>query len=415
MKLFTRYYRVNLVITITVMLFTGMIYYWAISLILRSQEDKDLIVEEQEVFEYVRLNHRLPHVFESKDQQITFTPVNGPVTREFITTNYFNPKENENEAGRGLVSSIMVNGVNYKILVVESSVETDDLIKIIFGITIAVILLLLAILFIANRLALGRLWQPFYSILQQLKVFNVTEKAELQPQQTNIDEFDELNQAVLAMATRVKKEYNELKTFTENASHELLTPIAIINSKLDTLIQTENFNERQSKLLNDLYNSVSRLTRLNQSMLLLARIENKLIADTELVDLKELVAEKCAELQELYADKELQVSITLQEKSLNANKYLMEVLVNNLLVNAIRHNIANGRIDIKLTTGRLIIKNTGEGKDLSDEAIFKRFHKSAGSEGTGLGLTISGQICGNYGFELGYSYQDAMHCFTVVF
>lgn len=415
MKLFTKHYRVNLIITIVVLVFTGIIYYWAISLILTGQKDKDLVVEEQEVFEYVRTNHRLPQVFESKDQQITFTAVPGNVKREFITTNYYNSKEKENESGRGLISSVLVNGVNYKILVVESSVETDDLIQIIFGITIAVILLLLLVLFVANRLILARIWQPFYGILQQVKNFNLTGKAEIAPQPTNIDEFKELNIAVSNMSARVQRDYNELKAFTENASHELLTPIAIINSKLDTLIQTEDFNERQSILLNDVYTSVSRLTRLNQSMLLLSRIENQIISGTEPVNLKWLVTEKVTQLQELYADRDIKLNMDLQKKEIQASRYLMDILLNNLLVNAIKHNNPGGEITITLTADRLEIKNTGEDKNLSGDDIFKRFSKSAGSEGTGLGLTISAQICGNYGFKLNYSYSSPYHCFTVVF
>jgi two-component system OmpR family sensor kinase len=415
MKLFTKYYRVNLIITIVVLLVTGIIYYWAISLILTSQKDKDLVVEEQEVFEYVRTNHHLPQVFESKDQQITFTRVTGGIKREFITTNYYNPKEKENEKGRGLVSSVLVNGVNYKILVVESSVETDDLIQIIFGITIAVILLLLLVLFIANRLILARIWQPFYGILQQVKSFNLNGKAEIDPQPTTIEEFKELNIAVSSMSARVKSDYNELKAFTENASHELLTPIAIINSKLDTLIQTENFTERQSNLLNDVYTSVSRLTRLNQSMLLLSRIENQVISGTEPVNLKWLITDKVAQLQELYADRNIKLSIFFEEKELQASRYLIEILVNNLLVNAIRHNVPQGQIDIRLIDNQLVIKNTGEDRDISGDDIFKRFNKSAGSEGTGLGLTISAQICDNYGFKLNYSYKSPFHYFTVAF
>src|SRR5476649_2894283 len=90
MKLSARYNRVNLITTIIVMFVTGIIYYQAISLILTNQKDKDLKVEEQEAFDYVRLNHKLPQIFQSNDQQITFTEAKpGSVTREFIDTKYY--------------------------------------------------------------------------------------------------------------------------------------------------------------------------------------------------------------------------------------------------------------------------------------------------------------------------------------
>lgn len=415
MKLSERYNRVNLIATIVIMLITGAIYYQAISLILTNQKDNSLEVEEQEVFDYVKLNHHLPQVFESKDQQITFISAEpNSVKREFFNTTYYREKD-EAESGRGLISSVTVGGRYYKILIVESKVETEDLIQIIFGITIGVILLLLLVLVITNRLILGRLWQPFYNILSELKLFNVTDSREMPSPNTTIDEFNELQAEVTAMAERVKKDYKDLKTFTENASHELLTPIAVINSKLDTLIQTENFSEHQSKLLNDLYSAVSRLSRLNQSLLLLVKIENKLLNDRQHLDLQELIEELLYQLEDIFSDKEITVISSIAEKEIEASNYLIEILLNNLIINAVRHNHNGGEIIISLTTESLTIKNTGAPAALNPENIFTRFHKSSTSEGSGLGLTISKQICESLGYQLIYRYEAPHHIFTVNF
>ena len=232
---------------------------------------------------------------------------------------------------------------------------------------------------------------------------------------TTIDEFDELNQAIISMSTRVKSDYKDLKTFTENASHELLTPIAVINSKLDTLIQTENFSPQQSKLLNDLYSAVSRLTRLNQSLLLLVKIENHLVEGNQVVDFRKSLEEILVQFEEIFQDKELKVSAELSEKELHASPYLIDILLNNLLSNAIRHNYKSGKISIKLNNDQLVIQNTGENMALEDEHIFTRFHKSSHSEGSGLGLTISRQICENLNFTLNYSYNKPYHTFVLDF
>ena len=415
MKLSERYNRVNLIATMVIMLITGAIYYQTISTILTNQKDQSLVVEENEVFDYVKLNHHLPQVFKSQDQQITFTtaPKNS-VKREFINTKYYK-KNDEAEAGRGLISSILVGDIYYKILIVESKVETEYLIKIIFGITIGVILLLVLVLVVTNRLILSRLWRPFYSILGELKLFNVTDIRQIPELTTSIDEFNELHNEVTAMAERVKHDYKDLKTFTENASHELLTPIAVINSKLDTLIQTENFSDRQSKLLNDLYGAVNRLSRLNQSLLLLVKIENKLLKDNQQIDLYMLIQETLAQFEEIFQDKGIRLSCRLDEKQIYASRYLMEILLNNLISNAIRHNHTDGEVRVSLTTQSLTVQNTGETIALQEEQIFTRFHKSAHSEGSGLGLTISRQICESFNFSLNYSFQAPYHTFTVRF
>ena len=298
MKLLARYNRVTLVTTVVVMLITGIIYYFAINLILIHDVDKDLEVEENEVLEYAAKNDELPEVFESNEQQIIFSEARaGSVKRTFSDTLYKDAKprhgrrhrREEYEIGRKLVSSVTVDGKYYRITIIKSTVETEDLVKIIFSITIGVILLLLITLFITNRLLLNRLWQPFHSLLKELRAFSISDNKPIARPDTSIDEFKELNEAVAAMSAKVKSDYKELKNFTENASHELLTPIAVINSKLDSLLQTENFSPQQSKLLNDLYTSVSRLTRLNQSLLLLVKLENRLVEGDEQIDLKPII------------------------------------------------------------------------------------------------------------------------------
>lgn len=424
MKLLAKYNRVNLATTIIVMLITGFIYYQAISYILTGQKDKDLVVEEQEIFDYVKLNHHLPQTFQSNDQQITFSEaIPGSVQREFFNTRYFEKEDEhrhhrhggEYEAGRGLISSVTVGDKYYKIQIIESKVETEDLIRLIFFITIGVIMFLLLILQFTNRLILNRLWQPFYNIMNELRLFNIANTAEIPNMPTSVDEFKELNVAVADMAARAKHDYQDLKVFTENAAHELLTPIAVINSKLDTLIQTENFSTTQSKLLNDLYSAVSRLNRLNQSLLLLVKIENRLIHDKQAVNLRELIDEMVSQFEEIFNDKNLTLTVDLSYKEIYANRQLAEILISNLISNAIRHNYKGGKIAIRLNNENLIIKNTGDREPLAEEKIFTRFHKSSGSEGSGLGLTISKQICENFGFTLTYVFQDEFHVFVVRF
>lgn len=425
MKLLAIYNRVTLLTTIVVMLVTGVIYYIAIHQILINDVDKDLEVEENEIFEYARQNNHLPQVFESNDQQISFYEAQpGSVQRSYIDTLYkLTPRPGRKrrhhgeryESGRGLITSVTTGGKYYRVLIVKSTVETDDLVKLIFGITIGVILLLLLTLFIINRLLLNRLWQPFHNLLKELRLFNVADNKDIPQINTGIDEFKELNKVMTSMSSRVKSDYKDLKTFTENASHELLTPIAVINSKLDTLLQTDNFSLQQSKLLNDLYTAVSRLTRLNQSLLLLVKIENHLLEGNQPINLRSVIEELIIQFEEIFQDKGLNVSSDLSGKELNTNPYLIDVLLNNLLSNAIRHNHKDGEIRLTLTNDRLSIQNTGENTPLQSENLFKRFHKSSSSEGNGLGLTISRQICDNLGYALEYDFLHGLHTFTVVF
>jgi signal transduction histidine kinase len=415
MKLLDKYNRINIGVTVLIMLITGIIYYYAISGILTNQIDKDLVVEENEVFNFVKQYHKLPDVYESNHQQINFKLLGSQqIQRRFLDTLYREVKPNELEPGRALISSVNVAGQNYRILVTQSKVETEDLIQMIFLITIALIVILLIVLLVANRVILKRIWQPFFKVLLQLKAFSLENKATIDSIATEIDEFAELDKAVVSMAERVKTDYWNLKAFTENASHELMTPIAVINSKLDTLLQTGDFTDKQSKLLNDIYGTVTRLTRLNKSMLLLARIENGLIRDDQEVDLKQVLEECLYQHEEMIHQLNLNLSTQLQDRKIRASKLLIEVLLNNLLSNSIRHNYQNGTLSLTLEPGQLVIKNSGKGK-FDFNQVLKRFHKTEQSDGIGLGLTLCKQICSNYGFKLKYSAKNNIHIFSVRF
>jgi len=416
-KLLTKYNRVNLLVAVLVILVTGVIYYLVISQILNRQVEQDLEVEEQEIFEFVRLNHRLPQVFKSNDQQIVFQKAgNAKISRHFINTDFFNSREKEKESGRGLISSVMVWDQKYKILIVESKVETDDLVQIIFAITLAVVLILVIVLLLINRLILRTLWQPFYDSLLRLKAFTVADKENyLKHKNCGIEEFDELNQAISLMAEKVIKDYQDLKAFTENASHELMTPIAVINSKLDSLLQTDQFSKNQSKILEGLYQSVARLTHLNKAMLLLAKIENQLMPDKRSIKMNVLLADQLDKFNELFSIKNITVTSFIGVKEVTANEFLLEILLNNLISNAIRHNQKGGTIYMELNQQELIISNSGENTPLKTDEIFNRFSKSAASEGSGLGLTISQQICTTNNWKLSYQYINHTHTFIIRF
>lgn len=416
MKLLDKYNRISLITTVLVIIITGFVYYFTISYILTDQVDKDLAVEENEIFDYVKLNHRLPQVFKSEDLKIQFKAIGkDTLSRQFMNTQFWDDKEHDEEAARALQSWVAVNGVNYGITIMESKVETEDLIRLIFMITLGIILLLIIVLIIINRLVIRNLWMPFYDMLRQIKLFNLTDHNSIIGLQTGIEEFRDMNEEISAMSSRVRQDYLELKDFVENAAHELMTPIAVMNSKLDTLLQTGNLNDQQGSLIGDMYGTMAKLTRLNKAMLLLTKIENRLINDQEQLNLKPALETACSEFQDMAADKHLSVQMELTDVEILMSKTLLDILLGNLLSNAIRHNRQGGEIYIKLDNKVLVIQNTGKAQELDAAIIFQRFHKSAESEGSGLGLTLARQICENYGFRLRYSYADDWHKFAVVF
>lgn len=415
MKLANRYNRVNILTSIVVLAITGLIYYVVIHFILTEKLDRDLVVEENEIRQYVGTFHKLPLPASYLDQQIAYKNLSTHIPeREFLYTSYYNPKEQENEPGRSLITVVYLNGKAIEVTITKSRVESEDLVRIILLITVGITLILLLSLLLINRFVLNRLWRPFYAILNGMKSFEVTRMDAIAYEDTPIDEFNELHQSVNAMAERVRNDYKELKSFTDNASHEMMTPLAVINSKLDSLLQTESFTAQQGALLADVYHATGRLSRLHQSLLLLAKIENNLIPDLQEIDFKEMVEVKGRQFQELFEKDGLRLTTDLQAVEIKMSRYLADILLNNLFSNAVRHNVSGGYIHVKLDPVALTISNSGKPGNAQGK-VFDRFSKSADSEGMGLGLAITKQICNLYGFRIHYAEKDGKHVFAVHF
>jgi len=418
MNLLSRYYRVNIIATITVVLLTSIFYYFMIHYVLIEQLDNALKVEEQEILDFIRTNGNLPAPSSYKDQEVAFAPASAAGSvRRFSTTDSYNKAADEHEASRRLVFPVIVQGKTYDVFVYKSQEETEDLVQLIVAITLVAVVLLLLIVFLINRFVLRRLWKPFNSTLQQLEKFNLSGADKLILEPTTITEFRQLNDAVSVMTKQVSQEYDTLKRFTENASHEIQTPLAIINSKLDLLIQGENINELQMEQLQDIYNAVERLSKMNQSLLLLTRIENSQFKETESIFLETVLKEKLSQFDELISNNKIVLKTDTVPLHIKCNRQLLDILLSNLLSNAIRYNTEDGIIYVRIKEHELSISNTSLLPPLDDQQIFKRFYRHADTrkEGNGLGLSIVKQICQDFGYVPGYVYREGRHEFYIQF
>jgi signal transduction histidine kinase len=415
MKLFTRYSRVNIIASILALLLGSIGYYFTVRYVLIHQLDDTLKIEEAEILDNVMTHDRLPQPANYRDQQILFEPAKAPVPRRFVDTDKWGRHHHEKEPYRSLIFSVTAGGQLYTVSVSKSEEETEDLLALIMIITAGMILLLLGTLFLANRLLLRRIWQPFYQTLSAMREFNLSSRHPLPAGETDIEEFRNLDAATRQMTQQILKDYEMLRNFTDNASHEMQTPLAIINSKLDLLIQDQELGERHHRPIQAMYDAISRLRQLNQSLLLLTKIENQQFGHTQPIDIASLIEEKLVELEDPIRDRRLVVHKDLDRLQLPVNAYLADILLNNLLLNAIRHNQDGGQLIILLRENNLRVSNSGAELLFDPVTIFDRFVKGGHSGGTGLGLAIVRQICDNYQFSLSYSYERQLHLFDIVF
>ena len=417
MKLLTKYSRINLLSSVVIFLLASIAFYILLRFVLIDQVDEDLKIEEHEIEMYVEKFGRLPEAMPVKDQVIYYLPVSKHTKeRTFSNITRDDSYKNKKERFRQLKFFIAVKDQWYQVFVEKSLEETEDISRSIIIISLATIITMLAAGFIINRLLLRKLWRPFYTSLSLMKEFRLGQTQHISFQETNIDEFNDLNKTLEQSIKSAEREYQQLKEFTENASHELQTPLAVVRSKMDVLIQDEKLSESQSYLVQSAYEAIQKLARLNQSMLLLNKIENRQFSETSNIEMKQLIDQKLIYFKELLGVKNIAASAKLENVVKRMNLSLAEILLNNLFSNAIRYTREGGEINIMLSASSMIFSNTAENGPLDKTKLFNRFYKGEqSSDNHGLGLSIVKQICSVSGFSIEYKFISGQHSFEVLF
>jgi signal transduction histidine kinase len=334
----------------------------------------------------------------------------------FLMENIFNSRDKEIHPYRILRTGVMIQGKPYQLQIQESMVDTGELIGAIVAIQVAVIALLLFGFVLINRKLSTIIWQPFYIILDRLKKYQIDRDQSIVLPHSSTAEFRDLSMAISQLVNRNVEVFQSQKEFTENAAHELQTPLAICRTKLELLAQTKGLTQEQADLVGSLLDATDRVTRLNKDLLLLSKIENRQFLETEEIDLKTVIT-KCLEVyRHKIQEKDLIVKLSLDETSLiKANAILVEVLINNIISNAIRHTNDGGAVKVEGTKSSLTVSNSGNPLG-HPKKIFERFHReSTTTLGSGLGLSIAKKICEVAGFKISYDYGSSTHHFKILF
>ncbi|MCX8534080.1 sensor histidine kinase [Chryseobacterium luquanense] len=402
------------------------VYYFVVDFIWQEELDEhNTIVAEKTSYDFNQANMNDDEI----QQNITLWNKIQPGTNiEKISTNQIKPDsiftiekykpfstDKKIERYRCLKKVVYIKNVPYLFTIETNIEETEDTVMIIGLITGFFFLLIVMGLFILNRRLSKTIWEPFRNTLEKLKKFNLNSNDKIDFLKTDTKEFEDLNESLRKLIDHSVSVYATQKEFTENASHELQTPLAILKNKLDILLQSKDLTEKQYEIAEEMNRALTRSSRINKNLLLLAKIENNQFENFD-IQLDELVQQCFETLQEHFQQKNISVSSFINSKvKAIGNAALTEVLINNLLVNAIRHTPNSGIIKIKLNENLFQVYNSGTQK-LNSDLLFKRFSRfSSDNNGSGLGLAIIKEICRFHHWEIGYSFENDFHIFSVKF
>lgn len=323
----------------------------------------------------------------------------------------------ETEPARILLTIFKDSEGNYFELSVSTpSIEKEDLRLAILNWMITLTLTLLVILVSVNIWVFLDSLRPLYTLLKWLDSYTVGEEVPLPDLKTGITEFRKLHVAAQKTIERNQAIYEQQKQFIGNASHELQTPLAICQNRLEMLAEQEDTTERQLAEINKIQETLAYIIRLNKSLLFLSKIENGQFRDNRMVCLNDILHRQLEDYQDIYAYKGIRLRLA-EEGQLHADMSptLATALATNLLKNTYIHNIPGGEIDIRITPRSLTFRNTGIPEALDSDRVFHRFYqgKTPGQNSSGLGLSISQAICHLYHIRIAYRY-DGMHCFELL-
>ena len=421
MRLNEKIGRTYLILSIIIFVLSGVMLYFVLTSVMNNRLDQQLLYHKALVAKIIKYDIDFT-LFEEPEELTEAENLLFPRdTIIYKDTLIFHAIEDvvgadEYEKYRQLTSYETLQGKRYKIVTRNSLVRNQDFISIISLSTIIIILLLLTGLWVLNTQIVKNIWKPFYLNLDKLKTFSIQDQNPITLEPSNVEEFKELNSSIRNLTSKLQSDFNNLKEFSENASHEMQTPLAIMQSKIELLLQSAKLTKVQSEQLQSIYQAGQRLSKLNKTLLLLAKVENQQFSSKEEVSLKTLVEKQLENYEDFIINKNIKVNTDLSDETISTNTVLAETLISNLFSNAIKHNIQDGTIDITYIRDILIFSNTGNVLQQDPENLFNRFKKASTlKDSLGLGLAIVKKICEVNDWQISYSYEKNVHQISVLF
>jgi signal transduction histidine kinase len=411
MKLLDKSTRYYLVYSLFVLTIGSLFFYFSVQHVIKDGIDEALRQEKKVIVDNLNYENNLDSLnltnvtFIQKlkgDSQIEYEKYYSVEPSDSLPT-----KENY----RQLESIFKHDGVFYLLKIRQSLKEEEELVASIVPIGVVMFLILLVGVLIISNFISARVWAPFYDIIGQLRGYDIKKGNVIQYNQISINEFDQLLMDLHLMTEKINNDYVAQKEFHENFSHELQTPLAIIQNNIELLIQSPNLKEEEMGYIASVMEALKRLSNINRGLVLLAQLDNNQYHEKTELEINKVVNK----LLEYFGSKLALKNIAIRKDFqrivvIKANPILADILITNVVSNAIKHNIENGYLNIEISNNFLKISNSGLLLIGDKTQVFQRFKKFSSSEkSVGLGMAIVKKICDLYGFKISYHSEGTNH------
>lgn len=419
MRLFHVIRKYLLLTLFSIMILGGVSIFFIFKIFIHQSTDQILYEYKTRIENYVALN----------DTMIEFTT--SVIQPQRVEQRIINPTDNyplgikdtllynENSGAflpyRQLYFTIEYKNRLHLVNVNQQTFEFGDLLYVLIGSILALFLLFFVFTYLVDFYLKKKVWSPFNDTLEKLDDYDLEIGRNLSLTNSGIKEFDKLNEVVNKMVGKINSDYENTKNFSEDISHEMQTPLAIIKSRIDIIRQEHTLDKDSIVSLSVISNAVSRLSNLNKSLLLLTKIRNDQFQDIVKVNVKQVITDFLENIEELIDAKAITVDIACDDLFIDMDLTLSDILISNLLVNAIRHNTNEGFVKIQLSDDKLIIENSCLPQE-NKENLFDRMVSNKSKDSIGLGLNLVKSICDKNGFGVSYSFpMDRVFRIEIIF
>lgn len=305
--------------------------------------------------------------------------------------------ENDTLAYRVLSFTFQKNKKNYLLEIGKTTASINLYNDALQRFALYVLIVLIALSIIIDLIFTRQLIKPLGQIIK-LRLGNT--KFPFKKKQgtikTSTHDFKYLDESLLSLMEQINEAFEKEREFTANASHEFMTPISILQNKMENLLTEESASETVQEHIVDMMRTLERLKKISRSLLLISRIENEQFSKLAQIEPKKILNEVVEEIAHRLEEKNIHIDIDLKYNKVQSgmNHDLLFQLFYNLINNAIKFNKEDGIIQItdKFERGLYSISLSDSGQGIKAEEIpyiFDRFKKTGHAENTGYGLGLA--------------------------
>lgn len=436
MKLQLKLALYNTLTKLAIILFTGLITLLAVEKIsvnhieLRLEKSKDQIIQNlssKEINSFL-INQKIYTDYNILNQEYVLikpVPYIANVSSSIKYRTAQRVVDQTKEVYRILSTKFNFNNHTYLLEIGESIESVGDLKNVIKQFTLVVLIVALALTLASDLIFTKYLLNPFYKIIDR-KLIKVNDPLnfDYEKVKTSTQDFNLLDDSISLLMKKITDLFLLEKQFIANVSHELLTPISIISSRLENLMLQENLSEEAENKLFASLKTLNRLKSIINSLLLISKVENNQFNKTDNVKIADVIAEITEELEDRLEAKNIQLyNRIVYQYTMTANRPLIHTLLFNIINNAIKYNEPKGHLvisdDVNGNIYTLQIADTGVGMEPEQiEKAFNRFEKLESDEmdSFGLGLAIVKSIATFHQIHIGIqSHKGKGTTFTLTF